>query len=185
MKPLSHKLRQAWRAMPEWQRAALVTAPLLLALLPLSNRLPAFWRTAFVMPTAWIASWFMAADCIPTAQGCLLVTPLAPVHVTLACSAARFFVLLTSLLAGQILAARRAKASGLVLALLTAYSAAIAANATRVVCAWFAGRWTEHSLPTHFAAAVHLGAGIMVFLVFLILTWGWFMRYIITARRKE
>jgi len=162
----------------------LVMAFLLLALIPWTDRVPEFWRTAFVMPTAWIASWFMSADCVSTPQGCLLITPIAPVHVTLACSAARFFVLLTSLLVGQIMVSRRPKIPGLAIAILTAYMVAIAANSARVVFAWFASQWAERVLPSHFTAAVHMGAGIMVFLVFLVATWVLFIK-IIDDKRKE
>ncbi|MBU4198359.1 MAG: archaeosortase/exosortase family protein [Verrucomicrobia bacterium] len=184
MKTFYHRLLQLWQTTPEWKRSALVTAFLLLALIPWTDCMPAFWRTAFVMPTAWIASWFMSANCVPTPQGCLLITPIAPVHVTLACCAARFFVLLASMLVGQIVVSRRPKIPGLAIALLIAYMVAIAANSARVVFAWFAGRWAERILPSHFAAAVHMGAGIMVFLVFLVVPWVLFMN-IIDDKRKE
>lgn len=184
MKTFYHRLLQSWQETSEWKRSVLVTAFLLLVLIPLTDRVPEFWRTAFVMPTAWIASWFMSADCVSSPQGYLLITPIAPVHVTLACSAGRFFALLTSLLAGQILVSRRPKISGLAIVLLVAYMVAIAANSARVVFAWFAGRWSGYVLPSSFAAAVHMGAGIIVFLVFLVVTWVLFMK-IIDDERKE
>lgn len=184
MKAFLQKLRQAWLATPEWKRSALVTACLLLAFIPWTEHAPSFWRSAFVIPTAWIASWFMSATCILTPQGCLLITPTSPVHVTLACSAANFFILLASLLAGQVLVLQRPRIVILALTFLTSYLVALAANSARVVFAWYAGQWTERFLPSHFAAAVHMGAGILVFLVFLIATWIVCMKMIDTKRKE-
>ncbi|MDD5678236.1 MAG: archaeosortase/exosortase family protein [Kiritimatiellae bacterium] len=178
MKTIYYRFMQSWQATPEWKRSVLVTAFLLLALLPWTDGIPAFRRMAFVMPTAWIASWFMSAACVPTSQGYMLITSATPVHVILACSGATFFALLASLLAGQTLASRRPKLLGLAIALGMAYGTAIAANSARVVFTWFADRWAEHMLPPQFIAAAHMGAGIMVFLVFLVLTWILFLKAI-------
>lgn len=162
---------QKWRAWPETRRTVLITAILLGVLMPWTDGASGFWRSAFVMPTAHLAGGFLGVDCVPTSDGGLLMTPGAPVHVTLACSAARFFVLLLALLAGQALARFPTRVASLAAAILSAYGVAIVANVARVILAWWAGNWAERVLPPHFAAAVHMGTGIFVFLVFLVGTW--------------
>lgn len=184
MKRLYHALRRLWLATPEWKRSVLITALLLLALTASLDRMPAFRRCAFVMPTAWIAAWFLSAERVPTPEGCLLVTSAAPVHVILACSGAGFFALLASLLLGQLLAARRPTIGGLALMPAAAYAMAVAANSARVVFAWFAVRWIGRALPSYLVPAVKTGAECLVFIVFLAGTWVLFA-HVFDKQRKE
>jgi exosortase/archaeosortase family protein len=150
-------------------RAALVGALVLAVLLPLTTVAPAFWRTAFCLPAARLAALFLNAPCVPAPDGYLLAEPSLPVRVTLACSAASFFALLTALIIGtargSVLRRPLRLAAG---AMALAYGVTLLANTTRIVLGWMAGRCSRAWLPESFWPGVHMGVGVFVFLTFLI-----------------
>jgi exosortase/archaeosortase family protein len=177
-------LRQKWTRTPEWMRSALIAAGLLLLLLPLTECAPAFWRATFVLPSAWLASWFLAADLTPTAQGWLLNALSAPVHVIGPCSGAGFFVLLVSLLGGQVLARTKPRLGRLTAALAFAYAAAVCVNTGRVVFTCYTDRWAARVLPANLGEMAHAAAGLLVLLVGMVAAWILFVKFN-DIQRKE
>ena len=84
------------------RRPMLVTGVLLALLLPFTSTCGAFWRYGFCLPASRLAAAFMHVPCLPHDGGYMLVHEALSVHVTLACSAAGFFVLATALVCGQL-----------------------------------------------------------------------------------
>ena len=81
-------------------------------------------------------------------------------------------LLLSLLLGCQVGAQRRLLWGGIARSLATAYGVTLAANATRVVLGWVAGRVVRAHLSSGFQASAHMGVGLVVFLAFLVFTYG-------------
>ncbi len=144
----------------------------LLAVLLVTFEYPLFWKIGFCLPAAKLAAIFLGASCVPAIDGYRIDTPNLPVHVTLACSAARFFVLLACLSVATVLAGtRKAVPRNVVAVLALAYVSTVAANVTRIVLGWHAENWVRHVLPSGFWSSAHAGVGIFVFLSFLVATY--------------
>jgi exosortase/archaeosortase family protein len=146
-------------------RKVLFAAILVLGLL-VTFEFPLFWKLGCCLPAAKLAALFLGVLCVPAADGYWIETDLLPIHVSLACSAARFFVLLSWLCVAAVLngnektALRRA-----FLAIAVAYVSTLAANVTRIVLGWHAETWVRSTLPSGFWSATHAGVGIFVFLI--------------------
>jgi exosortase K len=177
-----HRLKEIHRDIvsTEYRRSIFFTALFLLIGLPLANSFAGFWRLFFCLPSAQICSVFLGADCVTTPAGYMLVNEHLSVHVTKACSAASFFVLLSSLFAGTVVKSIRLREFFKIVRVLPlAYVITIAANSSRIIGGWVTGRWARSVLPESFWAGVHLGTGIAVFLTFLIVS------YMVLRRRFE
>lgn len=154
------------------KRGIFLTALILLIFLPLANVCEGFWRLFFCLPSAQMCSLFLGVDCITTEHGYMLTNRILTVHVTRACSAANFFILLSALIVGLVIkSARFRELLKIVWILPLAYIITILANSSRIVGGWITGRWARSVLPENFWPGVHLGTGIVVFLTFLILTY--------------
>lgn len=151
----------------------LLTALALVALLPLAGVAPQFWQVAFCLPSAWISAIFLNAPVVATGQGYMVMVAPFPVHVTLSCSAAGFFIL-TATLAAIVFADRRKgiRAGSFAAALGYAYAVTIAANSARIVLAWYAERWARLAVSEAFWSSIHLCVGLGVFLTFLVAAYG-------------
>ena len=151
------------------RRAMLVTGLMLALLLPLTAGCGGFWRYGFCLPASHLAAAFMHVPCLPHDGGYRLVHDALSVHVTLACSAAGFFVLSTALLFGLSCApGRRLSLRPLLWIVPLCYGVTLTANMTRIVLGWYAGLWARAHLRENFWGGVHTGVGVLVFLVFLI-----------------
>lgn len=138
-----------------------------LFLLPATTHFPQFWRLGFCYPVARATAAFLGVPCAPTDEGFTLPTPEIAIHVTLACSAGRYFVLILALLVREAIHAGLRPRFWLALPL-AAYLITMAANTMRIVMAWLAARLAAHALPVDFQPAVHTAAGVFVFLSVLI-----------------
>jgi exosortase K len=156
----------------EQKRSIFLTALILLVFLPLAKVFEGFWRLFFCLPSAQMCSLFLGADCITTENGYMLTNRILAVHVTKACSAAGFFILLSALMVGVVIkSARLSQLMKIVWILPLAYIITILANSARILGGWVTGKWARRVLPENFWPGVHLGTGIVVFLTFLILTY--------------
>lgn len=155
----------------------IAAAALLLAGLPLATLFDGFWRYFLGFPSAQLCSLFLGSDCIATPEGYLLTAAVLPVHVTKACSAASFFILLLVTMAMAVVPSRRGKdLLKLVWVVPLAYGITLMANTARIIGGWLTGRWARSALPENLWAGVHLGTGVVVFLtvliaVYLLLKW--------------
>lgn len=156
----------------EQRHNIIVTALILLACLPFANLFDKFWRFCFCMPSARLCSLFLGGDCIPTVNGYLLTNELLSIHITKACSGASFFILLCALISGMVIKSIRMNnivKLGWILPL--AYIVTLLANSSRILGGWITGRWARAFLPEHLWGGVHLGTGVVIFLMFLIFTY--------------
>jgi len=150
-------------------RSTLITIGLLLLGLLVMFEYPPFWTYGFCLPAARLGALFLGAPCLRAADGYVIETGGLPVQVTLACSAARFFVLLAALCVAAVLKAREsATLRHLAPVILTAYVATLLANTARIVLGWYAETLARTILPSGFWSAMHAGVGIFVFLSFLV-----------------
>ena len=107
---------------------------------------------------------------VSAGQGVALLSEPFPMMVTLACSGGTFFGLLTALLLG--FSARSPWPRDIMRSLWViplAYVITLAANTSRIVLAWLAGRFVRAYFHESLWGGVHYGVGICVFLLFLIL----------------
>lgn len=153
---------------PTYGRSIAFMLAVLLVGLPCTAIFSAFWRNGFCMPAAHVAAIFMHVPCYSTPDGFLLAHSSFPVHVTLACSGAKFFVLVIALIVGLIAISEHRMGGSIILAaVILAYCVTIIANSARIITAWYADRASHIFLPPGFHESVHFAAGILVFLVFL------------------
>jgi exosortase K len=154
------------------KRSLWLAVLILLLMLPFANYFDGFWRHFLGFPSAQICSIFLGSDCIATPEGYMLTNEMLPVHVTKACSAASFFMLLLVLISGAVIKSLQIKEFLKITWIIPlAYIITISANAARIVGGWITGRWARMVLPENFWAGIHLGTGVVVFLTFLIATY--------------
>lgn len=145
-----------------------LTACLLAMLVAVEPALPALQREAFCRPCAWAASLVLGGRCVRAedGNGYVVQSPRGPVLVSVACSAFRFFSVTVAVLAG--LAVYRKRSRLLPALVLGAYAVTLAANTTRIVCARYARLAAVAWLPPEMFEAVHMGTGMLCFVMFLI-----------------
>ena len=160
------------------QKHSLIAAVVILLVgLPFATMFDGFWRYFLGFPSAQLCSLFFGSDCIATPEGYLLTNAALPVHVTKACSAASFFILLLVMMAMAVMPSCRGKdLLKLVWVVPLAYGITLMANTARIIGGWLTGRWARSTLPENLWAGVHLGTGVVVFLtvliaVYLLLKW--------------
>lgn len=159
-------------------RSIIVTMLLIVFLMPLANSFESFWRVSFCLPSATISSIFLGSTYSSTDQGYMIANRILPIHVTKACSAANFFILLLSLIIGILIkSVRKNEFWKLFLAVILAYLITVIANSARIIAGWITGILAREFLPDKFWPAVHLGTGVFMFLIFLFLTY-----YLLTGR---
>lgn len=123
-------------------------------------------------PSAVVSSVFLGFHCSAIPGAFLLANDTLPIHVTDGCSAAGFFLLLVILLGGAVVTDFTARACLKALWVIPAsYAVAICANSSRIIAAWFTGKWARAALPESLWPAVHLCTGIIVFVTFLLATY--------------
>lgn len=159
-------LQVNWR---ETRIAGLVTAFLLIAFLPLVDSLPGLWRMLLGIPSAFLAAAFLGADCVMTEAGARVVGAIV-MHVTPACSAARFFLLVLALFAG-LAAARRVSFRNWLWLVPAAYGITLAANTSRLILCWYGIPFARCWVPARFQPGLHLFIGMLVFLPVLIVSY--------------
>jgi exosortase K len=140
--------------------------------LPITFYCDTFWRYCLCLPSAGICSVFLDSTCTATAEGYLLTNPVLTVHVTRACSAEGFLILLFSLIScAAIRSLRFTELLKLIWIFPLAYGITILANSARIIAGWATGRLARAFLPEHFWSGIHLGTGIVIFLTCLIITY--------------
>ena len=160
------------RTDPGRWRAVAVTGTMLALLLPLTSTCGGFWRYGFCLPASHLAAAFMHVPCFPLDGGYMLAHQALSVHVTLACSAAGFFVLCTALVYGLSCATGRTISLRPLLWIVPlCYGVTLVANMTRIVLGWYAGLWARAHLQESFWGGIHTGVGVLVFLSFLVGTY--------------
>ena len=153
----------------------ILPAGILAVFVPLTSVFPAFWRVCFCMPAACLSAAFMGVPCVPAPDGYVLVHDVLPVYVTLSCSAATFFILVVALVLGLIYTSTHRLRHGLrclLWVLPVCYGVTIVANTGRITLGWLAGRWSRLFLAENFWGGIHTGVGVLVFLTFLVGTYG-------------
>ena len=156
--------------------AGLVTALLLLITLPLPDMMPVINRYLFCMPPAYLTAGFLGANCELTGAG-VRVAGLAAMHVTLACSPIKFFLLTFALFAGLAVARRVSLRTWLWL-VPAAYGITLVANTSRLILCWYGDVLTRHYFPAQFHIKLHLLIGMFVFLPVLIVAYEFIQRRI-------
>jgi len=163
------------------RRSIIMTAAFLAVMQLLSSSFPEFWLDYLGKPAASLASIYLSCPLVTTSFGFELKASPLPIHVTGECSAAGFFALIAALIFNVILAyAGKPRLLSALLALSAAFTVTVIANSARIILAWHTGRLARLLLPDSFWPAVHLGTGVLVFVVFLVLTYAalnwWFTR---------
>ncbi len=143
----------------------LVTVILLICLL-FADSFKGFQRAFFCQPAAFVCSLFLNCPYTATSEGYMLETGELPVHITLQCSAVKFFILTFALSAAAIMRSLR-DARGLLWVLPFAYGVTISANCARIITGRFTGMLARAFLPQNFWPSVHLYTGVVVFMIFL------------------
>ncbi|MDA0321337.1 MAG: hypothetical protein O2923_01265 [Verrucomicrobia bacterium] len=151
----------------------ILTAIAIALLLPLTNIAPEFWKSFLCYPSAQFSGLFLNAPIMATGEGYMILVPPFPIHVTLSCSAAGFFVLSTILAAVVFTDRQKGLRIGSLLAAgAYGYGVTLAANCARIILAWYAERCARLVLAEPFWGSVHLCVGLGVFVTFLVLAYG-------------
>ena len=134
---------------------------------------------AYAFPSGYIASFFLGSPPVVDARGELFI-PLSGqfIHIIKSCSGFGFFCLFYAFVVSfffRPLVYPAIKKPGvrlvvIILALPLVYAITVFTNASRIICAYHAGRIGRLIFPANFQAALHQGVGIAVFLTVLILT---------------
>lgn len=128
-------------------------------------QLPAAVR-GFTVPAAFGASLFLSAPLSDHPDGPLVHTS-PPILVVPACSGMMFFGVLTSLIVFLAVMHRPRTAVIYPLIIPLAYCITVAANALRLVSAWYAGLFTASAYPA-VGRIVHEWTGMLIFIPVLI-----------------
>jgi exosortase K len=145
---------------------------LLLVSLPFANTFENFWLNFIGLPSAKIASLFLASDLSAADRGFVINNEKLPIYVTKACSAANFFILIVVFLGAAVIKSCKFEDfSKIIWIIPLAYCITVFANVSRIVGCWFTGRLARNIFPENFWPAVHLGTGVIIFLTFLIGTY--------------
>ena len=132
------------------------------------------WRVGFCVPSGILAATFLGTGWELSPEGVRVLGNPA-MHVTLACSGARFFVLMTALFVG--LAIRyRVRSQFWLLILPATYFLTLAANISRLILGWYAALAARTWLPLSFHAGFHMLTGMLVFVPVMLLVYGWIQR---------
>ena len=172
-------------AEPVKWRTTLITGGIMLLFLPLISFLTSLQIYGFCLPAATISAAFLGVPCVPHPDGYMLASEVLPTCVTTACSAAHFFILMTALACGVFYDGTRSRGWRHLLATISAcYGIALLANVTRIVLGWQVGVWARATISHSYWKALHLGVGVLIFVSFLVITYGlvWRLHY---ERRDE
>jgi exosortase K len=146
------------------------TAVILALLITAAPFLQSAQVAAFCLPAAKATSFVLGGDIAPAESGGYTVfTVRGPIQVTTACSAFRFFSITLAILSGMAIQRKRYKL--LPVALITAYGVTLVANVARIVSARYARIIADAMLPPEMLRAVHMGTGLVCFLLFLLITY--------------
>lgn len=145
----------------------LVTASLLPLLVVLLESMPSVQIGVFCAPAARVTAAFIGAPVETIPDGFRIPTAL-PIDVSAACSGIRFFSLTAAVLAGLAVEQRRGWRFALAVPVL-AYLGTLGANASRILCTWYADALFAPHLPLKFQAGAHGLIGALVFTTILAL----------------
>jgi len=150
----------------ELNRSMVIITAILLICLPFADSFKEFQRDFFCQPAAFVCSMFFNCPYTATSEGYMLELAGLPVHITLQCSAVKFFILTFALSVAAIMRSFGDIAK-LLWVLPFAYAITILANCARIITGWLTGRLARAFLPENLWPSVHLYTGVAVFMVIL------------------
>ena len=123
-------------------------------------------RLLFCLPAGKAAALLLGSPGGATAEG-FRVFAAPAVHVTLACSGLNYFFIVTAALVYAAVQQRRFRF--LAAAVPAAYLLTLLANTARIVCGWHTRVLAQTLLPERWYGLVHMGTGIVCFLMTLLI----------------
>ena len=137
---------------------------------------PEFIYTTFGIPSGYLASTFLGRQLVFTDTGEAVIPVLSSaIHITQSCSGFGFFCILAA--AATLVGYECFKRSNQLMILLlpiAVYLITLFANASRILCGYYAHSLSQRIVPANFQPVIHQAVGVTVFLSVLVLlsvTW--------------